>query len=64
MKTKVEAVSGEAVTTGISNRWKRNGENPGKKKASEKSQRENVRGKTLKRKKILYDEKLRGYKNA
>lgn len=64
MKTKVEAASGEAVTTGISNGRERNGENPGKKKAREKSQRENVRGKTLKRKKILYDEKLRGYKNA
>ena len=47
MKTKVEAVSGEVVTTGISNRLKRNGENPGKKKASEKSQRENVREKAL-----------------
>ena len=64
MKIKVEAASGEAVTTGISNRRERNGENPGKKKSREKSQRENVIEKTLKRKKILYDEKLRGYKNA
>ncbi|WP_302225502.1 hypothetical protein [Veillonella magna] len=59
MKIKVEAASGEAVTTGISNGRERNGENPGKKKAREKSQRENVR-----EKKILCDEKLRGYKNA
>lgn len=59
MKTKVETVSGEAVTTGIRNRRERNGENPRKKKAREKSQRENVR-----EKKILCDEKLRGYKNA
>ena len=64
MKIKVETVSGEAVTTGIRNRWERNGENPRKKKAREKSQRENVREKTLEGKKILCDEKLRGYKNA
>lgn len=47
MKIKVETVGGEAVTTGISNRRERNGENPRKKKAREKSQRENVREKAL-----------------
>lgn len=62
MKIKVETVSGEAVTTGISNGRERNRENPGKKKSREKSQRENVREKTLEGKR--YRENVRGKKDT